>query len=254
MPFDQKHIRNFSIIAHIDHGKSTLADRILELTGTVSKREMKEQILDSMDLERERGITIKLNAVTVSYKAKDGEEYIYNLIDTPGHVDFSYEVSRSLAACEGALLVVDATQGVQAQTLANVYLAIDNDLMILPVINKVDLPSARPAFVKDEIEKRIGLDCSDASEVSAKTGVGVPDVLERIAKDIPAPDGDPNAPLQALIFDSYYDSYRGVVVLIRVKNGSVKPGDKIRLMQANKVYEVNVYQGYGLAVSWEVAS
>ena len=238
MPFDQKHIRNFSIIAHIDHGKSTLADRILELTGTVSKREMKEQILDSMDLERERGITIKLNAVTVSYKAKDGEEYIYNLIDTPGHVDFSYEVSRSLAACEGALLVVDATQGVQAQTLANVYLAIDNDLMILPVINKVDLPSARPAFVKDEIEKRIGLDCSDASEVSAKTGVGVPDVLERIAKDIPAPDGDPNAPLQALIFDRYYDSYRGVVVLIRVKNGSVKPGDKIRLMQANKVYEV----------------
>ena len=254
MPFDQKHIRNFSIIAHIDHGKSTLADRILELTGTVSKREMKEQILDSMDLERERGITIKLNAVTVSYKAKDGEEYIYNLIDTPGHVDFSYEVSRSLAACEGALLVVDATQGVQAQTLANVYLAIDNDLMILPVINKVDLPSARPAFVKDEIEKRIGLDCSDASEVSAKTGVGVPDVLERIAKDIPAPDGDPNAPLQALIFDSYYDSYRGVVVLIRVKNGSVKPGDKIRLMQANKVYEVNVYQGYGLAVSWEVSA
>ena len=205
MPFDQKHIRNFSIIAHIDHGKSTLADRILELTGAVSKRELKEQMLDSMELERERGITIKLNAVTVSYKAKDGEEYIYNLIDTPGHVDFSYEVSRSLAACEGALLVVDATQGVQAQTLANVYLAIDNDLTIHPVINKVDLPSARPQFVKDEIEKRIGLDCSDADEVSAKTGLGVPDVLERIAKDIPAPNGDPNAPLQALIFDSYYD-------------------------------------------------
>ncbi len=238
MPFDQKHIRNFSIIAHIDHGKSTLADRILELTGTVEKRQLKEQMLDSMDLERERGITIKLNAVTVSYKAKDGQEYIYNLIDTPGHVDFSYEVSRSLAACEGALLVVDATQGVQAQTLANVYLAVDNDLMVLPVINKVDLPSARPDYVKKEIEDRIGIDCSDASLVSAKTGLGVPDVLEAIAKDIPAPEGDPKAPLQALIFDSYYDSYRGVVVLIRVKNGSVKVGDKILLMHSKKVYEV----------------
>jgi len=238
MPFDQKHIRNFSIIAHIDHGKSTLADRILELTGTIEKRDMVEQVLDSMDLERERGITIKLNAVTVSYTAKDGEKYIYNLIDTPGHVDFTYEVSRSLAACEGALLVVDATQGVQAQTLANVYLAIDNDLYILPVINKVDLPSAQPEFVKEEIEKRIGLDCSEATEISAKTGLNVPDVLEKIAKYIPAPFGDINAPLQALIFDSYYDSYRGVVVLIRIKNGSVKVGDTIRLMQAQKTYLV----------------
>ena len=238
MPFNQKQIRNFSIIAHIDHGKSTLADRILELTGTVSKREMKDQLLDSMDLERERGITIKLNAVTLSYKAKDGQEYIYNLIDTPGHVDFAYEVSRSLAACEGALLVVDATQGVQAQTLANVYLAIDNDLEILPVINKVDLPSAMPDRVKEEIEKRVGISTVNAFMVSAKTGLGVEDVLEAIPYLIPPPSGDPNAPLQALIFDSYYDSYRGVVVLIRVKNGSVKVGDNIRLMQSNKTYQV----------------
>ena len=238
MPFDQKHIRNFSIIAHIDHGKSTLADRILELTGTVDKRDMKAQILDSMDLERERGITIKLNAVTVKYKAQDGEEYIYNLIDTPGHVDFSYEVSRSLAACEGALLVVDATQGVQAQTLANVYLAVDNDLSILPVINKVDLPSAMPELVKKEIQDRIGIDCSDACLISAKTGFGVPEVLEKIAKDIPSPSGSKEAPLEALIFDSYYDSYRGVVALIRVKNGSVKVGDQIDLMQAKKKYTV----------------
>ena len=238
MPFDQKKIRNFSIIAHIDHGKSTLADRILELTGTVSKREMKSQLLDSMDLERERGITIKLNAVTLSYKAKDGQEYIYNLIDTPGHVDFSYEVSRSLAACEGALLVVDATQGVQAQTLANVYLAIDNDLEIIPVINKVDLPSAMPDLVKDEVQNRIGVDCTNACLVSAKTGFGVEDVLEAIPLLIPPPSGDINAPLQALIFDSYYDSYRGVVVLIRIKNGSVKPGDTIRLMQSGKSYLV----------------
>jgi GTP-binding protein LepA len=238
MPFDQSHIRNFSIIAHIDHGKSTLADRILELTGTIDKRDMKEQFLDSMDLERERGITIKLNAVTVSYTAHNGEKYIYNLIDTPGHVDFTYEVSRSLAACEGALLVVDATQGVQAQTLANVYLAIDNDLYILPVINKVDLPSAQPEFVKQEIETRIGLDCSEATLISAKTGLNVPDVLEKIAQYIPAPKGNPNAPLQALIFDSYYDSYRGVVVLISVKNGAVKTGDTIQLMQANKTYLV----------------
>ena len=238
MPFDQKHIRNFSIIAHIDHGKSTLADRILELTNTVSQREMKEQILDSMDLERERGITIKLNAVTVTYKAKDGEEYIYNLIDTPGHVDFTYEVSRSLAACEGALLVVDTTQGVQAQTLANVYLAVDNNLAILPILNKVDLPSSMPDLVKAEIENRIGIDCSDACLISAKTGFGVAEVLEKIAKDIPSPSGDPSAPLEALIFDSYYDSYRGVVVLIRIKNGSVKVGDTIRLMQAGKEYLV----------------
>lgn len=238
MPFDQKHIRNFSIIAHIDHGKSTLADRILELTGTVDKRDMKEQLLDSMDLERERGITIKLNAVTVKYRSSSGEDFIYNLIDTPGHVDFSYEVSRSLAACEGALLVVDATQGVQAQTLANVYLAVDNDLAVLPVINKVDLPSAMPDVVKREIEDRIGIDCSDACLISAKTGLGVPDVLEKIATAIPAPSGDINAPLEALIFDSYYDSYRGVVALIRVKNGSVKVGDTIRLMQAGKTYLV----------------
>ena len=238
MPFDQSHIRNFSIIAHIDHGKSTLADRILEMTGTVEKRDMKQQLLDSMDLERERGITIKLNAVTVSYVASDGEKYIYNLIDTPGHVDFTYEVSRSLAACEGALLVVDATQGVQAQTLANVYLAIDNDLSILPIINKVDLPSAQPEFVKKEIEERIGIDCSSCCEISAKTGLGVPDVLEKIVTTVPPPSGDPKAPLQALIFDSYYDPYRGVVVLIRIKNGSVKPGDSILLMQANKTYLV----------------
>lgn len=238
MPFDQSHIRNFSIIAHIDHGKSTLADRILEMTGTVEKRDMKQQLLDSMDLERERGITIKLNAVTVSYVASDGEKYIYNLIDTPGHVDFTYEVSRSLAACEGALLVVDATQGVQAQTLANVYLAIDNDLSILPIINKVDLPSAQPDFVKKEIEDRIGIDCSLCCEISAKTGLGVPDVLEKIVTMVPPPSGDPKAPLQALIFDSYYDPYRGVIVLIRIKNGSVKPGDTILLMQANKTYLV----------------
>ena len=238
MSFNPKFIRNFSIIAHIDHGKSTLADRILELTGTVEKREMKDQLLDSMDLERERGITIKLNAVTISYKAKDGNEYIFNLIDTPGHVDFTYEVSRSLAACEGALLVVDATQGVQAQTLANVYLAIDNDLEILPVINKVDLPSAQPDFVKDEIENRVGIDCSSACLVSAKTGVGVDEVLERIVTDIPAPSGSVDHPLQALIFDSYYDSYRGVIVMIRVKEGAVKVGDTIHLMQANKDYLV----------------
>ena len=238
MSFDPSHIRNFSIIAHIDHGKSTLADRILELTGTVEKRDMKEQLLDSMDLERERGITIKLNAVTLSYKAKNGETYIYNLIDTPGHVDFTYEVSRSLAACEGALLVVDATQGVQAQTLANVYLAIDNDLEILPVINKVDLPSAQPDYVRNEIETRIGVSCENSCLVSAKTGLGVAEVLERIVTDIPAPKGDPNAPLQALIFDSYYDSYRGVIVMVRIKNGTVKVGDTIHLMQADKDYLV----------------
>ncbi len=238
MDIDQKYIRNFSIIAHIDHGKSTLADRILELTETISKREMKDQFLDSMDLERERGITIKLNAVTIKYHSKDGHDYLFNLIDTPGHVDFSYEVSRSLAACEGCLLVVDATQGVEAQTLANVYLAVDNNLTILPVVNKVDLPSAMPDLVKKEIEEKIGLDCSNASLVSAKTGLGVEEVLENIVKYIPAPNGDDLAPLQALIFDSYYDSYRGVIILVRIKNGSVKVGDTIRLMAANKDYLV----------------
>jgi GTP-binding protein LepA len=238
LKYDKSLIRNFSIIAHIDHGKSTLADRILELTNSISKREMRDQLLDSMDLERERGITIKLNAVTLSYRAKDQKNYIFNLIDTPGHVDFSYEVSRSLAACEGALLVVDATQGVEAQTLANVYLAVDNDLKIVPVINKIDLPSAMPELVKDEIEKRIGIDCSETLFVSAKTGLGVDRVLEAIVKNIPAPLGDISSSLQALIFDSYYDSYRGVVVLIRLKNGRVKVGDKINLMAANKIYEV----------------
>ncbi len=238
MNFDQKYTRNFSIIAHIDHGKSTLADRILELTGAVSTREMKDQILDSMDLERERGITIKLNAVTLSYTSDDGNTYIFNLIDTPGHVDFTYEVSRSLAACEGAVLVVDATQGVEAQTLANVYLAIDNDLAILPVINKIDLPSAMPEWAKEEIEKRIGISSEEAVEVSAKTGFHIHELLEAIVKEIPAPNGDENAPLKALIFDSYYDSYRGVVILIRIKEGSVKIGDHIKLMQSNKDYVV----------------
>lgn len=238
MNFDQKYTRNFSIIAHIDHGKSTLADRILELTGAVSTREMKDQILDSMDLERERGITIKLNAVTLSYTSDDGNTYIFNLIDTPGHVDFTYEVSRSLAACEGAVLVVDATQGVEAQTLANVYLAIDNDLAILPVINKIDLPSAMPEWAKEEIEKRIGISSEQAVEVSAKTGFHVHELLEAIVKEIPAPNGDESAPLKALIFDSYYDSYRGVVILIRVKEGSVKVGDHIKLMQSDKDYIV----------------
>ena len=235
---DKSRIRNFSIIAHIDHGKSTLADRILEKTGTVELRLMKDQLLDSMDLERERGITIKLNAVTLSYKAKDGNEYIYNLIDTPGHVDFSYEVSRSLAACEGALLVVDATQGVQAQTLANVYLAIDNDLEIVPVINKIDLPSARPEHAKEEIEKRVGIPADEALLVSAKTGQGIEDVLEAVATLIPPPGGSEDEPLQALIFDSYYDSYRGVILQVRIKNGSVKVGDQILLMQSSSTYLV----------------
>ena len=238
MAYDKKHIRNFSIIAHIDHGKSTLADRILELTETVSQREMKEQFLDSMDLERERGITIKLNAVTIKYHAKNGEDYLFNLIDTPGHVDFSYEVSRSLAACEGCLLVVDATQGVEAQTLANVYLAVDNNLEIVPVINKIDLPSAMPDMAKKEIEERIGIPSDNACLVSAKTGEGVADVLEAVVNYIPSPIGDDNAPLKALIFDSYYDSYRGVVILVRVKEGKVKVGDTIKLMAANKEYVV----------------
>ena len=236
--FDQKKMRNFSIIAHIDHGKSTLADRILEQTGAIEERDMKDQILDSMDLERERGITIKLNAVTISYLADDGETYIFNLIDTPGHVDFTYEVSRSLAACEGAILVVDATQGVEAQTLANVYLAVDNDLTILPVINKIDLPSADEDRCKREIEDRIGIDCENAVSVSAKTGLNIHNLLEEIVKTIPAPEGDENAPLKALIFDSYYDPYRGVVILIRIKEGSLKVGDTIKLMAANKQYLV----------------
>ena len=232
------HIRNFSIIAHIDHGKSTLADRILELTGAIEKREMKDQILDSMDLERERGITIKLNSVSLNYHAKNGEDYLFNLIDTPGHVDFTYEVSRSLAACEGALLVVDATQGVEAQTLANVYLAIDNDLEIIPVINKVDLPSADFTRTALEIEQTIGLDCSTAIGVSAKTGLNVDQVLEEIVNKIPCPRGDENAPVQALIFDSFYDSYRGVVAQISVKQGTLKVGDHIVMMSNGYTYEV----------------
>ena len=235
---NQNNIRNFSIIAHIDHGKSTLADRILEITETVEQREMKAQLLDSMDLERERGITIKLNAVQLKYHSKNGQEYIFHLIDTPGHVDFTYEVSRSLAACEGAVLVVDAAQGIEAQTLANVYLALDNNLEIVPVINKIDLPSAQPDVVKEEIENVIGLDASNAPLISAKNGIGIQDVLEQIVECIPAPSGDINAPLQALVFDSLYDPYRGVIAYVSIKEGSVKVGDKIRFMATNAEYEV----------------
>ncbi len=234
----QKNIRNFSIIAHIDHGKSTLADRILEKTGCVAKRDMKEQFLDNMDLERERGITIKLQTSRLLYKAKDGQEYIFNLIDTPGHVDFTYEVSRSLAACEGAVLVVDATQGVEAQTLANVYLALDEDLEILPCLNKIDLPSSRPDEVKQEIEDVIGIDASEAPLVSAKEGTGVEDLLEKIVEVVPAPSGNPEGKLKALIFDSYYDNYKGVVIYARIFDGIVKAGDTIRLMNTGKKYEV----------------
>lgn len=234
----KKYIRNFSIIAHIDHGKSTLADRLIEMTGVLSKREMEEQVLDNMDIERERGITIKSQAVRMKYKAKDGHTYELNLIDTPGHVDFNYEVSRSLAACDGAILVVDASQGVEAQTLANVYLAIDNNLEILPVINKVDLPNARPDEVKNEIEDIIGIPAQDAPCISAKTGLNVDEVLERIVTDIPAPTGNENAPLQALIFDSIYDNYQGAIAYCRIKNGTVKVGDKIRLMASGKTFTV----------------
>ena len=238
MTIDQSKIRNFSIISHIDHGKSTLADRILQLTGAVADRDMKSQLLDSMDLERERGITIKLNAVQLNYTAKDGQTYLLHLIDTPGHVDFTYEVSRSLAACEGAILVIDAVQGVEAQTLANVYLALDNNLEILPVINKIDLPSADPNRVIKEVEDVIGLPADHAPLISAKTGLNIEEVLEKVVHEFPAPSGDINNPTQALIFDSYYDSYRGVIVFVRIKEGKIKVGDTVKFLATNATYEV----------------
>lgn len=238
MSIDRKKIRNFCIVAHIDHGKSTLADRLMERTGQVSERDMEEQLLDSMDLERERGITIKLTPVRMFYKAKDGEEYVFNLIDTPGHVDFTYEVSRSLKACEGAILIVDATQGVQAQTLANAYLALDNDLEIMPVINKMDLASANPDEAAEEIETILGIDASDAPRISAKSGLNVDDVLEQIVHKIPAPDGERNAPLKALIFDSFYDNFKGVICFVRIKDGTVKVGTRIKPFMSGKTFTV----------------
>ena len=240
---DQSKIRNFCIIAHIDHGKSTLADRIIEMTGLLTSREMQSQVLDNMDLERERGITIKAQTVRIIYKAKDGEEYIFNLIDTPGHVDFNYEVSRSLAACDGAILVVDAAQGIEAHTLANVYLALDHDLDVMPVINKIDLPSADPERVIEEIEDVIGLEAHDAPQISAKTGLNVDQVLEQIVEKIPAPTGDPKAPLQALIFDSLYDAYKGVIVFCRIKEGTVRVGTPIKMMATGATADV-VEVGY----------